>query len=182
MVKLILPVYWTNEKKTKPSTTHLLGMNWYRNAHFHPQNAMKKYFHSLVSSQITTPPLTGTFKLNMGIYYKNPSCDGANIAALIEKFTLDALQTCGIITNDNVNYHLGTSWEVVKQDKTNPRCMVSLISLSNQTYNNDDTLASLEYSDPFMVKIRTYYFESTGDYGSDKEVKDWYLKTQPKIT
>ena len=123
-----LPIYWTQEFKTKPSKTVLVSLNWYRNAHYHSQNAMKKDFHELVYKQL--PSNTSdieTFKLKLGIYYKNTACDGANIAALIEKVVLDAFQDAGIVINDNVAYHLGSSWEILGQDKENPRCLVSLI-------------------------------------------------------
>lgn len=121
-----LPIYWTQHFKTKNDKTVLVGMNWYRNAHFHAQNAMKKDFHELVHKQLTHTSIESTFKLNLGIYYKNSSCDGANIAALIEKFALDALQEEKVIVNDNVKYHLGTTWEVLGQDKDNPRCIVTI--------------------------------------------------------
>lgn len=121
-----LPIYWTQHFKRKPDKTVLVGMNWYRNAYFHAQNAMKKDFHELVSKQVTDLQLKGSFTLDIGIYYKNSSCDGSNIAALIEKFTLDALQEEKVIINDNVKHHLGTSWQILGQDKNNPRCIINL--------------------------------------------------------
>lgn len=87
---------------------------------------MKKDFHELVSKQLDDTVIDGEFKLAIGIYYKNSSCDGANIAALIEKFTLDALQDSKTVVNDNVKYHKGSSWEVLGQDKQNPRCIISI--------------------------------------------------------
>jgi hypothetical protein len=123
-----LPIYWTQHFKTKNDKTVLVGMNWYRNAHFHAQNAMKKHFHELVSTQVGNKnPQVGKFNLAIEIYYKNSNCDGANIAALIEKFVLDALQEEKVIINDNVQYHKGSSWKVVDQDKDNPRCLISII-------------------------------------------------------
>ena len=132
---IVLPIYWTQHYKTKESKTVLVGMNWYRNAHYHSQNAMKKDFHELVSTQVrkNLPQVgnnlseVGKFKLSIKIYYKNTSCDGANIAALIEKFTLDSLQDENLIINDNVQYHLGTTWEVIEQDKNNPRCEITIL-------------------------------------------------------
>lgn len=97
---------------------------------------MKKDFHTYVATQLPCTEknfdVQEQFKLKLQIYYKNASCDGANIAALIEKFSLDALQECGIIANDNVKYHLGTTWEIVKQDKENPRCLVALNRLKKE--------------------------------------------------
>lgn len=128
MIIIELPIYWTQHFKTKNDKTVLVGMNWYRNAHYHSQNAMKKDFHELVHNQVKNVKYEDKFKLDLSIYYKNPNCDGANIAALIEKFTLDALQDSQVIVNDNVNYHMGSSWKVVDQDKDNPRCLIKIIT------------------------------------------------------
>jgi hypothetical protein len=127
---ITLPIYWTQHYKTKTDKTILVGMNWYRNAHYHSQNAMKKDFHELVQKQVKGVQHNGQFTLDLSIYYKNPTCDGANIAALIEKFTLDALQDSQVIINDNVNYHKGSSWKIVAQDKDNPRCLVTITTFN----------------------------------------------------
>jgi hypothetical protein len=37
------------------------------------------------------------------------------------------------------------------------------------------TINELEPTDPTMVSLRTEYFRVTGHYGSDQEIKDWYL-------
>lgn len=125
---ITLPIYWTQQYKTKPDKTVLAGMNFYRNAHYHAQNAMKKEFHELVAGQLKeeATPHAGDFTLELKIYYKNTNCDGANIAAIIEKFVLDSLQSMNIVINDNVKYHKGTTWKVLGQDKDNPRCEVTI--------------------------------------------------------
>lgn len=124
---VVLPIYWTQEYKTKPDKTILVGMNFYRNAHYHSQNKLKQYFHGLVISQLQNHTFEGSFKLHISIYYKNSNCDGSNISALIEKFALDAFQEAGVVINDNVKYHKGTTWEIVEQDKEDPRCIVKVI-------------------------------------------------------
>jgi hypothetical protein len=129
MINIELPIYWTQHFKTKNDKTVLVGMNWYRNAYYHSQNKMKKDFHELVAKQLDDTIIDGEFKLDIGIYYKNSSCDGANIAALIEKFTLDALQDNKTVVNDNVKYHKGSSWKVLGQDKQNPRCIISIAKI-----------------------------------------------------
>lgn len=123
-----LPIYWTQHYKTKKDKTVLVGMNWYRNAHYHSQNKMKQDFHELVAKQVGDFSCDGKFKLAIEIYYKNSNCDGANIAALIEKFVLDALQEDKVIINDNVQYHMGSSWKIVEQDKDNPRSLITIIT------------------------------------------------------
>ena len=124
---IVLPIYYIQEFKTKANKTHLVGMNLYRNAHHFLQNAMKKHFQELVLEQL--PPVEQQLKqftVNYKVYYKSPVCDGSNIVALIEKFYLDAIKTHGLISDDNVNYHLGSTWSVAKKDKENPRVEIAI--------------------------------------------------------
>ena len=121
-----LPIYWTQHYKTKADKTVLVGMNFYRNAHHHAQNSLKKHFHELVIQQLSSDAVEGLYRLHLKIYYKNATCDGSNVAALIEKFALDALQSHNTVVNDNVKFHIGTTWEIAGQDKTNPRCIVTV--------------------------------------------------------
>lgn len=121
----VLPIYWTKQRKSKP-TTHLVGMNFYRNAHYFDQNKLKQDFQQILADQFTDLQTFTTYKVHYELYYKNPSCDGSNVIALMEKFFLDFAQSMGITPNDNVNYHLGSSWSIGGQDKTNPRCVITI--------------------------------------------------------
>lgn len=128
---VILPIYYTQEFKTKPNKTSLVGMNLYRNAHHFLQNNMKKHFQDLVIEQL--PPVIEViqqFTVTYKLYYKSPVCDASNIVALIEKFYLDAIKEHGLIIDDNVNYHISSSWQVIAQDKTNPRIEVTIKELT----------------------------------------------------
>ena len=122
-----LPIYYTQEFKTKANKTSLVGMNLYRNAHHFLQNDMKKYFQSLVIEQLpAVAEVIQQFTVTYKLYYKSPVCDGSNIIALIEKFYLDSLKEHGRIADDNVKYHLGSSWTIIEQDKENPRVEVTI--------------------------------------------------------
>ena len=126
-----LPIYYTQEFKTKPNKTSLVGMNLYRNAHHFLQNNMKKHFQDLVIEQL--PPVVEVvqqFTVTYKLYYKSPVCDASNVVALIEKFYLDAIKEHGLIIDDNVNYHISSSWQVIAQDKTNPRIEVTIKELT----------------------------------------------------
>lgn len=124
-MQLTLPIYYTQEFKTKPSKTFLVSMNWYRGAFYHIQNEVKKHYHSLVQEQKPEGKFS-TFHVDYSLYYKNPSCDASNVIALIEKFTLDALKDCDTIIDDKVKYHLSSSWAVLGQDKENPRVEITI--------------------------------------------------------
>ena len=122
-----LPIYYTQEFKTKSNKTSLVGMNLYRNAHHFLQNNMKKHFQSLVIEQLpAVAEVLQQFTVNYKVYYKSPVCDGSNIVALIEKFYLDAIKTHGLISDDNVNYHVGSTWSVAGQDKESPRVEIAI--------------------------------------------------------
>ena len=124
---IVLPIYYIQEFKTKANKTHLVGMNLYRNAHHFLQNAMKKHFQELVLEQLpSVEQQLKQFTVNYKVYYKSPVCDGSNIVALIEKFYLDAIKTHGLISDDNVNYHVGSAWSVAGKDAINPRVEIAI--------------------------------------------------------
>lgn len=119
-VLITLPIYWQQTKKKKVLT----GMSWYRNAHYHTQNKWKLDFHELIEQQIVSTKIKSPYKTELNIFYKNPTCDASNISALMEKVSLDSLQKLNITDSDSVKHHIGSSWNVVQQDKDNPRCEI----------------------------------------------------------
>lgn len=121
---LSLPIYWTNGK-----TTHFVGMNFFRNAHHFIKAKIKRDYHELIANQSLNCPKLTTFKTHYKLYYKSTVCDPSNVIALIEKFTLDGLIEAGVLTNDNVNFHLCSSWEVISQDKVDPRVEITLTGI-----------------------------------------------------
>lgn len=134
--ELNLPIYYEEQFKTKPSKTHLVSDNWFRNIHYHLKNKVKQHYHQLVTMQLKNPtPVVGQFTLDIIVFYKNPNCDGSNIASRIEKFTLDALQEASVVVNDNVKYHIGTTWSIGGQDKLNPRAIIKIKEVSNGSTN-----------------------------------------------
>ena len=124
LISLTLPIYWNSGTKTV-----LTGMNWYRNAHYYTSNKWKQEFTELVDKQLDSCIIPSPFSLHLDIFYKNPNCDGSNIAALMEKVALDALQKANMIENDSVKHHISSSWAVAGQDKENPRCEITIRTL-----------------------------------------------------
>lgn len=131
---MIVPVYWTNVKKTKPSTTHLLGINWYRNAHHHAQNAAKKDVSKLIEPQLDEHiNIPGKYKVLYEYYYRTPSSDLMNVVALTSKIVNDALQEYGVVINDNVQYCIEEVAKVGGMDKDAPRCVVTITGVEDAT-------------------------------------------------
>ena len=136
MHNFTLPIYWVETFKTKPNKTHLVGMNFYRNAHFIQQNKLKKDLEELLyNSNTVCSKIEGSFTVSYVLFYKNSACDASNIIALIEKIFLDFAQAANIIQQDSVKYHLGSSWSIGGQDKSNPRVEITIKDL-NATYGN----------------------------------------------
>ena len=107
-------------------------MNNYRNWHYQTSNNFKREFSELVAEQVDGQVVPSPYALFVDLYYKNPSCDGANIVPVVEKVVLDALQSCGVLSSDTVRHHLGTTWEIVGQDKENPRCEITIKQIKEQ--------------------------------------------------
>jgi hypothetical protein len=126
-VTFTLPIYYTQTFKTKPDKTMLVGMNQFNAAHYYLKNQIKQTLQDSLKSQFSgIGPILGPYQVNYHIYYKNPSSDGSNVAALMEKIFLDAAQKFNLTREDNVKHHLGSTWSVAGCDKLNPRCEIHI--------------------------------------------------------
>ena len=125
-LNLVLPIY--GGKRTK----FMLGMNWYGTAHYRTRNSVKQEYHIMIGKVLPkdfklNSPLTTHYK----IYYKNMKSDASNIVAVVDKFLMDALQEFDVIVEDNVKHYIQSSWEVVEQDRDNPRIEVEIKEVSD---------------------------------------------------
>lgn len=117
--KIVLPIHYTQTFRTKKDKTFLVGMNWYRNAHFLVTNKVKSDYHNMVAKQLKSL----TFKkirLEYRVYVSRKNTDGHNIRSVIEKFFLDGLVECGAIKDDSIDYVVGDT-SLYFLDKENPR-------------------------------------------------------------
>lgn len=120
-LSLVLPIYAGVRKK------YLLSLNWLQDAHYRGRNKVKQEFHTMIGKTLSkdykiSSPLTTHYK----VYYKNKLSDAPNIVAVIDKFLMDALQEHGVIEQDNVQHYTKSSWEVIEQDRDNPRIIVTI--------------------------------------------------------
>lgn len=120
-----LPVYYTQSFKTKPDTTFLVSLNWYRNAHYHIQNQVKKFYQSLIEDVLQdSAPLTTPYKVTYTYHYRNKSSDLSNVTPMTSKWVNDALQSLKLVPNDNVQYLVEELHKVGDHDSINPRVEV----------------------------------------------------------
>lgn len=137
MYNITLPIYYTKKYKTKPDKPFLVGLNWFRNAYRYEQNSVKQHYHNLVRNQLSNATkISGTYALDLKLFYKNPSSDMSNCLALIEKFVLDALQELDVTSGDTVKHHVKTTYCVAGQDKTNPRAIITIQEASIDSYSS----------------------------------------------
>ena len=125
MIQITLPIHYTQTYKTKKSKTFLVGMNWYRNAHYLVSNKVKEHYHGLVSRALGKQYFN-KIKLKYRVYVGRKNTDGHNIRSVIEKFFLDGLVEGGLIKDDSIDYVIGDS-SYYFLDKENPRIEITII-------------------------------------------------------
>lgn len=118
-MKLVLPIYYEQEFKTKENTSFLVGLNWYRNAHYMISNKVKHWYHDEVKKQITRERFNKV-RVHYDVYAKRNGTDGPNIRSILEKFVLDGLVVAGVIPDDKIGILLGDSSDYYI-DSENPR-------------------------------------------------------------
>ena len=122
MIQVKVPIY-INVTKKKIS---LMGLNWYRNAHYAVLDKSKKEYKSLVGLDIEGEPiLDGTIHAHYEIHLKRKGSDGGNIRSVIEKFVLDAIKELGYIVDDHAGIIVSDSSEY-HFDKDFPRAIITL--------------------------------------------------------
>ena len=134
---ITIPVYYTQVLKTKPNRTFLLSINWYRNAHYFLQNAVKQSMTAIIIPQLTKlPTITGKYKVAYNYYYKNAASDLPNVGPLASKWLLDIAQSVSKVSQDNVKYLVQETYTVVAQDKDNPRIEATITPVKDDYATN----------------------------------------------
>jgi len=124
-VSITLPIYQTINGKTV-----LIGLNWYRNAHYQVLNKIKRLYSQEIFLKLRRDnTVFEMYCVEYNLYYKNSSCDLMNVVAVIDKFFQDALQELKIVINDNVKHCCNVSSRVIDQDKINPRIEIIVRSI-----------------------------------------------------
>jgi Holliday junction resolvase RusA-like endonuclease len=117
-----LPLYYEIKYKTKKNKKVLVGMNNYRNWHYHLSNEIKTYYTDLIFKQLNSTDIRfNKYKIEAYLYYKNQQSDLDNSCSVLLKFLNDALQKLNIVKNDNVKYLESVLYLVVGKDVNNPR-------------------------------------------------------------
>ena len=121
VITLSLPIYIGVRVKK------MLGMNWYADVGRYQRAKVKRDYHVIVGKTLPKDiKLSCPIRTHYKVYYKNVLSDACNIVAVVDKFLMDALQEYGVITDDTVKHYIQSSWEVVEQDKDNPRVEVTI--------------------------------------------------------
>jgi hypothetical protein len=121
LISIELPIYFLAPKK-KPL---LLGFNQVVPLHPYTRNNIK--FNTLIADKVISEDrYDGKYTVEYALWYSHKRIDPSNVVGIIEKFTLDGLQECGALLNDNVNCHCGSVYRLGGHDKDNPRMEVKV--------------------------------------------------------
>jgi hypothetical protein len=124
-ITFTIPIYFNVSKKKQV----MVGLNWFRNAHFMVTNNCKRYYSKLINEQhVALDKIKGKVHVHYNIYLKRKGSDGGNVRSVIEKFVLDGIVKAGIITDDNANVVVSDSANYYF-DKNNPRAEITLTSV-----------------------------------------------------
>ena len=123
-MKIVLPIYYEQTFKTKPSKKFLVGLNWYRNAHHMISNKVKHWYHDEVKKQITRQRFN-KIRIHYDVYAQRNGTDGANIRSILEKFVSDGLVVAGVIEDDKIGILVGDSSNYYI-DSENPRIEITI--------------------------------------------------------
>ena len=144
-ITISLPVYYTIEYK-KPKTTKvkqkdgrykiktidsrtfLVALNWYRNENPFTLDDVKQHYHKLVLEALQSKNfvIPDKYSTSYKYCYKSSVSDAGNVISIIEKYVLDGLKECGVITDDSVKYHIRSDGWTIEEDKTNPRLEITI--------------------------------------------------------
>lgn len=107
----------------------LLGWNQILMLHRYTKNTLKRWYDGVVLSQVSGKEVEeydGKYGIRITLFYQNARCDLGNVCGVAEKFTLDALQECCVLKNDNVTRCVETNYIVGGCDKENPRVEIEI--------------------------------------------------------
>ena len=99
------PYHITLERKSGKGTKITMGLNWYRNANFYNQNAVKQLFTERMEEPLKPVKLPDKVSITYTLYTKDKrSCDVANVCCIIDKFFSDCLSYYKCIEDDDYRY------------------------------------------------------------------------------
>jgi len=139
-IHVVSGVYYTQNFKHKKPRTFLVSMNELRNAHYHMQNNIKRWFTDYFTGIfLANPvvPIVGPYEIAYVYYYKNSASDLGNVCSLTDKYFCDAIQEVGVVVEDNVSYCKKITFLVGSQDKDKPRIEIFLRPFKQQKETND---------------------------------------------
>lgn len=117
-----VPIYYFHRKKNM-----LLGFNQVIPLHPFSRNKIKQWFNGLIAEKLSYPErYDGAYTVEYELWYSHKRIDASNVIGIIEKFSLDGLQECGAILNDNINCHVGSVYKIGGLDKDNPHVKIKV--------------------------------------------------------
>ncbi len=140
-MKISLPLFVWQRRKTKPDKKIYLNKNVERNMHHAVYNKIKQEYKDIVRLAIVEAgydldrPLLVPLRLSYTLYPATKrKVDISNPLSIVDKFAADALVSLGLIEDDNYQFIPEVRYLWGGVDKANPRCEVKITAMEN---NND---------------------------------------------
>ena len=125
VTKITLPIYYKRRLSNKQGANVLVGLNWYRNAHYRISGDVKKRYHELVKKAIGDAKFDKV-RIKYTVFIGRRGTDGGNVRSVIEKFFLDGLVECGAIPDDDITHVVGDESHYFI-DRDNPRIEIEIV-------------------------------------------------------
>lgn len=124
---IVSPIYISLPRKKGGSKKISLNINWYRNAHYRENNAVKTQYRHMMAPQLQRLPKIKKMPISFHMtLFPSCQCDGANVIAIVDKFFADAFVCYTNLPDDNLKFITSGSWEFGGFDKKNPRCEIEV--------------------------------------------------------
>jgi len=121
-VKIIMPLYFMVERKTKDDKKCVINLNQYRNWHYQLSNLLKKKYCEYAWHQLKDHTFNFEISLKFVLYKeKNYKQDRSNALSIHEKFFCDAMVYAGCIGDDNDKFIESSHYYTGGVDRNNPR-------------------------------------------------------------
>lgn len=129
MHEFTLPIYGVITT-TKNNRNKALTLNWCLSADNWAYGSAKKKFSAMIREQIEAhDPIEGKIAIRYTYYAKRRGTDLDNFTAIVCKFFQDCLSSGGLISDDNTNVIVSSSYRFGGLDKDNPRVTAEVIQI-----------------------------------------------------
>jgi Holliday junction resolvase RusA-like endonuclease len=130
-LKIISPLFIDLPRVRTKAKRVYLNMNAYGNTNTFTNNEVKKAYLEAIREQIDGKVIVTPVEISYRVLKRSKRrLDKMNVVAVVSKYLLDALTTCGCWTDDNDDYVKKETILPTEIDKDNPRVEIIITSIN----------------------------------------------------